>query len=292
MDNASSCLNEKGKSSFKYILFFVIFFALGTLLGVVVTKKFLADKKTDEPEVVNEDIIDITSNVDYKNTIEKLMLTIGDNVEFYDTRGITVSSMPNDFKLRLLYKYILKNNQLGTETMNSTGWGAKNCDYDFMVEVLSRDDGTTYFGGYCNVNKIPISKFNDTYKNLFNDATLDVSQEILMDGRKCVPIEGSYVCGNVAGSGITGELTSKFNVVKATIDKDKVIRIYEKGYLVDTRSNIVNPDDGYDNYYLHSYDNNLYYYELKSSENLTFIHTFNLDNNNNYYYVSTELEKK
>lgn len=292
MNSTSSCLNEKGKSSFKYILFFIIFFALGTTLGIFVTKKFLTDKKTDVPQVETQDIVDITGNVDYKNTIEKLMQTIGNNVEFYDTKGVSVSNMSNDFKLKLLYKYILKNNQLTTETMNTTGWGAKNCEYDFLVEVLSRDDGTTYFGGYCNVNKIPLTKFTDSYKSLFNDTTIDLSQEILMDGRKCVPIDGSYVCGNVQGSGVTGELTSKFNVVKVTIDKDKIIRIFEKGYLVDTRSNIVNPDDGYDNYYLHSYDNNLYYYELKSSENLTFIHTFKLDDNNNYYYVSTELEKK
>ena len=292
MENTSSYLNDKGKSSFKYIIFFVIFFAIGTALGVFVTKRFFADKKTDEPDAIVEDVIDITSSLDYKNTIDKLMQTIDGNVEFYDTKGVNVSTMTNDFKLRLLYKYILKNNQFATETINASGWGANSCEYGFLVEVLSRDDGTTYFGGYCNVNKISFNYFNDSYKKLFNDTSIDLSQEIVMEGRKCIPIDGSYVCGNVTGSGITGELTSKFNVVKATIDKDKVIRIYEKGYLVDTRSSIVNPDDGYDNYYLHSYDNNLYYYELKSSENLTFIHTFKLDDNNNYYYVSTELEKK
>jgi len=300
--NESSYLDEdKGKGSFKYILFFVIFFALGVGLGVFVTKKVLSNNKSDDTQPVvttNSDVVDITTNVDYKNTIDKLMQTIGSNVEFYDTRGITVDAnnkalqaMPNDFKLRLLYKNITKNKQFPTDNINSNRWGAETCSQGFLVAKLTNDDGSEYLSGYCTVNKIPFEEFTTTYKSLFNDTVLDFSQEIIVGNRKCVPSEGEFLCGDINNE-ISGELTSKFNVIKATINKDKVIQIYERGYLVDTRSNIVNPDDGFDNYYLHSYDSNLYYYELKSSENLTFIHTFKLDDQNNYYYVSTELEKK
>ena len=52
---------------------------------------------------------------------------------------------------------------------------------------------------------------------------------------------------------------------------DEDIVITEKGYLYDNRSNLTTPDK---NYYLHSSDSTEYYFELKSSENLYFIHTF------------------
>ena len=294
MDESSYLNDNKGKSSFKYILFFAIFFAIGVGLGVVVTKHFLKDKdNNDESSAeVASDVTDITNSLDYKNTIDKLMQTINGNVEFYDTNGVSVSTMANDFKLRLLYKYISKNNnQYETENINSSSWGSSTCDGGFLVYVLSNDDGSEYFSGYCTLNKVPYSMFNDAYHTLFNSSNLDLSQEIVIGNRKCIPAENNYLCGEIA-TDITGELTSKFNIIKVTINKDKDIQIYEKGYLVDTRSNIVNPDDGYDNYYLHSYDSNLYYYELKSAENLTFIHTFKLDDNNNYYYQQTELEQK
>ena len=70
------------------------------------------------------------------------------------------------------------------------------------------------------------------------------------------------------------------------------MRIYEKGYLIDNRSNVDNPTDQYDNYYLHSFDSTNYYYELKSADNLTFKHTFKTEDRQNYYYVSTELIKE
>lgn len=296
--NENSCLvDNKGKSSFKYIIFFVIFFTIGVGLGVVTTRHFLKDKNNDSSSNDNvsetsDGFTDITNSLDYKNTLEKLVKVINGNVEFYDTKGINISTMPNELKLKLVYSNILKNNnQFETQNVNSTQWGSTTCDGGFIVASLSNDDGSEYLGGYCTLNKVPYSMFKEVYSSLFNVGDIDVTQEVVIGNKKCVPSDDTYLCGEIY-TDVTGELSSKFNVIKATIDEDKNIRIYEKGYLVDTRSNIVNPDDGFDNYYLHSYDSNLYYYELKSSENLTFIHKFKLDSNNNYFYESTELEKK
>jgi len=296
--NENSCLvDNKGKSSFKYIIFFVIFFTIGVSLGVITTRHFLKDKNNDSSNndntsEINDGYTDITNSLDYKNTIEKLMKTIGGNVEFYDTRGMYISTMPNDLKLKLVYKNILKTNtQFETETLNSSQWGSTTCDDGFTVYSLQNDDGSEYLSGMCTVNKVPFTLFRETYSSMFNVGELDLTQEVVVGDKKCVPREDTYLCGDII-TDVKGELSSKFNVIKVTLDDEKNIRIYEKGYLVDTRSNIVNPDDGFDNYYLHSYDSNLYYYELKSSENLTFIHKFKLDGNNNYYYESTELEKK
>ena len=92
--------------------------------------------------------------------------------------------------------------------------------------------------------------------------------------------------------GYSGELESKFDVIKVTKDSSGTIIVYEKGYLVDNRSNVNDPFDQYDNYYLHSSDSNEYYYELKSADNLIFKHTFKTDDKENYYYIGTELVKE
>ena len=57
--------------------------------------------------------------------------------------------------------------------------------------------------------------------------------------------------------------------------------------MVDTRSNIIDPNDGHDNYYLHSSDSNIYYYELKSADNLVFAHTYIMGEDGNYKYNGT-----
>ena len=86
-----------------------------------------------------------------------------------------------------------------------------------------------------------------------------------------------------------GEVVSKFEIVKVTIDDNNTITIYDKGYLLDNRSDVEIVGD-YKNAYLHSYDASEHYYELKSSDNLTFKHVFN-NIDNKYYYVSSELYK-
>jgi hypothetical protein len=144
------------------------------------------------------------------------------------------------------------------------------------------------------VTRISIAKLKELNEKLFNDEILDTSVPFNVDlDKKCVIDLNDYVCGNVTNVyGYTGELESKFDILKVTKDSAGTVIIYEKGYLVDNRSNVDNPTDQYDNYYLHSSDSKDYYYELKSADNLTFIHTFKTDDGENYYYVSTELVKE
>ena len=108
----------------------------------------------------------------------------------------------------------------------------------------------------------------------------------------CVSDGDFIICGNVVdNSGITGALESKFSVIKVTKDEDGSINIYEKGYLVDNRSNVI-ASGQYENYYLHSSDSDAYYSELRNADNLTFVHKFKTDDKKNYYYVSTVLYKE
>ena len=100
-----------------------------------------------------------------------------------------------------------------------------------------------------------------------------------------------YICGNIANNNVTGDLESKFTILKVTKDLDGTIKIYEKGYLLDNRSNVKAQHPGYDNIYLHSTDSTEYYYELRNADNLTFVHTFKENDNQEYYYVGTMLEK-
>ena len=146
----------------------------------------------------------------------------------------------------------------------------------------------------CTVNRISKALFLDINQKLFNDELIDTSVNFDIDiTKKCVLDGESYLCGAVQNiSGYSGALESNFEVVKATKDVDGTIIIYEKGYLHDKRSNVDNLTDQYDNYYLHSSDSKEYYYELKSSDNLTFKHIFKTDDSEEYYYVSTELVKE
>lgn len=292
--NIETVDSKKGNNTIKYIIFSLVFFVLGLLLGVVCTNKVLQSKDKEKTDVVEEkDVVDITDSDDYKNTITKLLNILNKNTIFYNSNGVSLLTMANDTKLNIVYDYIINNKTISTEEIDAVSWTATVCNHDFLVKYAQNADGTNYNTGKCDVQRISFDLMNDTYQELFNDINIDLTQPFLVsNSKKCEVEETGYVCGTILdNSGITGTLESKFNVEKVTKEKDGTIKIYEKGYLVDTRSNIVNPDDGYDNYYLHSSDSTAYYYELRSADNYTFIHTFKLNEKNNYYYVDTILQK-
>ena len=285
---------KKSNNKFKYIIFSIIFFLVGLSIGVVGASRYLSSKDKEAEKTVTESgPLDITEDKDYQATIEKLLKIMNKNVAFYKSTGLSMGTMSNDTKVKLVYDYLLSNNKVFDEKLDAVSWTATVCNYDFLTEYASNADGTTYNTGYCNIQRINLSDINTTYQELFNDNTINLYEPVFIaSGKKCVTEGESFLCGKVQDfTGVTGSLDSKFEVIKVTKDDEGTIKIYEKGYLVDTRSNIVNPNDGYDNYYLHSSDSNAYYYELRSADNLTFIHTFKLNEKNNYYYLYTVLEK-
>ena len=123
-----------------------------------------------------------------------------------------------------------------------------------------------------------------------SDFNLDV-EYYPVDNKKCTPI-GEYIyCGNVDSlTGVIGELKPRFTVNKVMMD-DEHIYIYDKGYLIDSRSTVPYVE-GESNYYLHAADSSEHYHELKSADNLTFKHTYRLQNDGKYYYLKTELVTK
>lgn len=273
------------------ILVFILFFAIGLGLGYIGASKYLKTTDEDLPVEETNNLLDITEKEDYQNLITSLLGILDNDAMFYTTKGISISTLDNTSKLRFLYEYIVKNNQYTTETLTSEYYGSTTCLNGFITDE-SQDIYT--YSTTCTVKRINKSAFVDADKKLFNDDILDTSVNFSpADGTSCVVDNDSYICGNVTKvTNITGELISVFDVTKATKDVDGTIVIYVKGYLNDKRSNVNNPNDQYDNYYLHSSDSTDYYYELKSADNLTFKHTFRTTDGENYYYESTELVKE
>lgn len=286
--------SKKKGSKFKYFLIFLFFIAAGVCLGIFGTTKYLEYKdQEDKTPVVDEGPLDITDNEKYTEQLEDLLSYLNADPLFYDTKGVLASKLNNTSRLILIYEYIVKNELNSTEVLQPYYFGATSCHNGvFATDSLVNTPAESTTG--CTINKIPTTLFEDINGNLFNDELIDTSVYFDIDiTRKCVLDGENYICGNVKNiSGYSGALESNFEIVKATKDEDGTIEIYEKGYLHDKRSNIDNLTDQYNNYYLHSYDSKEYYYELKSSENLTFKHTFKTDDNENYYYLSTELVKE
>ena len=285
---------KKKNNTFKYIIIFVIFFAIGVsggIFGAIKYKEYKEEKDYVPEEIIDQGPKDITEEKESQELINSLYSVINGNVMFYTTKGVSVSTMDNTSKLTLVYNY-LNANKIGTsETLQSAWIGSFTCFNESFITDSS--DNPLVSTNKCTVTRINKNEFINANKKLFNDEILDTSVSFSpIKGKNCVVDGESYLCGNIAdNSGITGELESKFTIEKVTKSDDGTVEIYEKGYLVDKRSNINNPNDQYDNYYLHSSDSTEYYYELKSADNLTFKHTFK-SINNNYYYVSTELVKE
>ena len=288
-------VKKKNKKS-KYIISFILFFFIGGVLGGFGTYKTLGMKE-DKKETKNvekkkekePEVLDITKDPDYVEIINNLHDYLGKDSIFYSSLGVDLEKMSNDNKLRVTYEYIESNNLFATETLQPAYYGSLTCNNNFNLDVIVAADGSLSNGTICTVNTITLENFINNYKKIFNNENIDVSQPFNPKSTKsCVIVDNSYQCGNVNNSNISGSLDSKFEVVKAIKEKDK-ITIYDKGYLVDTRSSVVNPDDGHDNYYLHSSDSTTYYYELKSADNLTFAHTFVKGKDNNYRYNGTSV---
>lgn len=285
--------NKKRSHLFRNILIFIIFFGLGLGIGYFVTSRYLETKDIDnEPEeIVEVGPEDITKNEESQELIQNMLSIVGNNTMFYSSEGLSVDTMDNTSKLLLIYNYIISNNLGKSEELASSFVGGITCFNDnFITDIDSTSSVST---NKCTIIRINKNAFKEVSKKLFNDDILDISVTFSpVRSKKCVVDGDTYVCGNINDvSGITGELESKFEIEKVTKDSDGTIVIYEKGYLVDKRSNVNNPNDEYDNYYLHSSDSKEYYYELKSADNLTFKHTFKTNDRQNYYYVSSELEK-
>ena len=286
--------NKKNNKKFKYIISFLLFFFIGGILGGFGTYKTLGlkEEKKEEKKVekkVEEPVsLDITKDPDYTDLINKLYSYLSKDNYFYTSLGVDLTKMSNDDKLRITYEYMMNLNLYATETLQPVYYGSLTCTNNFNLDVIVGADGSLSNGSVCTINSISLESFVNTYKKIFNDENIDVSQSFNpKNTRTCVIIDNSYKCGNINNnSGITGSLDSKFEIVKVIKEKDKII-IYDKGYLVDTRSSIVNPQDGHDNYYLHSTDSTTYYYELKSADNITFAHTYLLGSDKNYRYSGT-----
>jgi len=283
-------VEQKGNNVFKYIVLFIVFLGIGAVAGFFGTKKYLASKQNDEDTpVIDSGPEDITNLEEYSELINKLHAVVDGYSIFYSTSGISVAKMSNDTRLAYIYDYLDKNGKIVDDSLIAN-YGADNCINQFAL-----DDSSNLYrnSNSCSIRKVERNLFNEANSSFFNDELIDTSVNFTnSNGKLCFVSEGNYLCGNAIGNdNISGKLESKFSIVKVT-KEDGTIVIYDKGYLVDTRSNVVNPDDGYDNYYLHSADSTSYYYELKNADNLTFKHTFETKDRINYYYVSSELVKE
>lgn len=273
-------------NSIKYILCIIFFFFLGCAIGIIGTKKFLNTKTNEKQSNPTTGVVDITESSEYQATIEKLHAIVNKDSIYYSSLGFDPISADNDFKLKFAFSSVFSNQNYTTESWYAIDWFSGVCANDFLVDLLETGQST----GGCTLYRMAPDVIRNAYMTTFPQATLETVEFLTNDGKRCFLDEYGYLCGTVTRDVVTGELTPKFSIVKVLRDEDGTIRIYDKGYLEDNRSNVVNPDDGIDHYYLHSSDSIDYYYELKSADNLTFVHEFQLDENRNYYYVKSYLE--
>lgn len=293
-DSINNVKNNKKGSFLKIFLIVIVFLSLGIFAGIYGTTKYLESKEKENDDVVvtDEDMpIDITEDEEYKDLITELYKVINGNTLFYSTKGIDIDLIDNNTKLILIYNYLVSTQQGSSETLNQTYWGSSVCQNNFLVDPTGSDGITK---NICTITKFSRDLFLQTSQKLFNNNVLDTSVNFNpSSGKSCVMdmTTNTYSCGNVSDtSGITGELESRFTIEKVT-KEEGIIKIYEKGYLLDNRSNVKAQYPNYDNIYLHSTDSTEYYFELRNADNLTFVHTFKLNDNNEYYYSGTSLEE-
>lgn len=285
--------SKKKKNTLKYILLFVLFLLIGFALGFYGTTLYLQFKEAEKEKNVDktEWPIDITDDEQSKKVTEKLVGILNKDPIFYTTKGVNISTLDKNVKLRFLFDYINKLNQGTSTTLEVVDYENMTCSNGFMADASTEEQENRT----CTAKVYDYKLFIDASKTLFNETDLDTTISFSPeDGRNCVADRENkrYICGNVPKqTNITGKLESKFDVIKVTKDEDNTIQIYEKGYLNDKRSNVIN-SGAYDNYYLHSSDSTNYYYELRSADNLTFRHTFKTNNGSDYYYAGTELFKE
>lgn len=293
--NDDGIIIKKKGHALRNIIIFLLFMGIGVAIGIYGTTKYLESREVDEPDdtEIQNGPDDITKDEQTKELVDSLYAMLNKDPMFYSAKGVSTRTMDNTTKLTYIYKYLLANNNGTTESIDVPWMGSSTCENDFLLDASTEANP---YPTQCTVTKISRSLFSETNKKLFNDTLLDTSVEFRpTNAIKCVVDtvdNNNYICGNVANeSGITGELESRFTIQKVTRDDDGTIAIYEKGYLIDKRSTVLNENSQYDNYYLHSSDSNQYYFELKNADNLTFKHTFKSEDRLNYYYVGTELVK-
>ena len=285
--------NAKKGNALKIILIIIVFLALGIFIGIYGTTKYMQNKEqeVEKPQTVDEnEPLDITEDENYSTLIDTLYETVNGNVMFYSTKGIDMSTIDNSTKLIMIYNYLNSAKQGTEEVIAQTYWGSGVCQNNFVVDPTT--DNTISSG--CTITKFSRDLFIQTSKKLFNDEVLDTSVNFNpSDTKSCIVdlTNNLYICGNIASNNVIGDLESKFTILKVTKDEDGTIKIYEKGYLLDNRSNVKAQYPNYDNIYLHSTDSTEYYFELRNADNLTFIHTFKVNDNNEYYYTGTALEE-
>lgn len=282
-------MNEKKNNTFIYIFIIILFLAVGVTAGVYGTKKFLNTKNEENtPGEVIDGPLDITENKEYTAIINKLHASLGENPIYYSSKGLTLETMDNSTKLGLMYTFITTNSMGTSEELEWLSWGATTCENGFIVDPLENGASSQK----CSVYRIPSKNFVESFKTLFNSTAIDTSVNFNPSVNTTCFIKGTdYLCGKVNNNVVTGSLAAKFTIQKVTLEDD-IISIYDKGYLLDTRSNKINPNDGYQNHYLHTADSNSYYYELKNADNVMFKHDFKKAEDNNYYYVSSTVVPK
>lgn len=284
---------KKTKNLVKYILLFVLFLLIGFALGFYGTTLYLQFKEAEKEKNVDatEWPIDITDDEKSKKIVETLTEFLNKDPIFYTTQGVNLNTLDKKVKINFLFEYINRMNHGTNATLEIVDNENMTCANGFIADAGTEEQENRV----CTVEVYDYSLFTDASKKLFNEAELDTTINFSPeDGRNCITDRENnrYICGNVPKQTyITGKLESKFEVIKVTKDEDNTIQVYEKGYLNDKRSNVIN-SGAYDNYYLHSSDSTNYYYELRSADNLTFRHTFKTNNGLDYYYVGTELIKE
>ena len=282
---------KKKSSAFSKFLLFLVFLAIGVGGGYYIAKTYLLNKDDDTPIATEIGDKDITNNKEFSDTIDELYKFLQENVYLYNTNGMNPSSIDNNIKLNIAYKYVVDNKMYTEGTIERIS--TLNCEYNFLIDSVQNEDGTSTNQDYCKVNYISKDVLNKALDSIFKAGTVELINEYRPNNNTLCYVQdsGNYICGKVVGNeeSSDGEVVSKFEIVKVTIDDNNTITIYDKGYLLDNRSDVEKVGD-YKNAYLHSYDASEHYYELKSSDNLTFKHVFN-NIDNKYYYVSSELYK-
>ena len=229
-------------------------------------------------------ITNITDDSTYTALVNDLYASLAKNPAFYTSKGFNIEEATNEEKLALVYYYIIANKQDSVETLPSA-WEGTYCVFNDGLNSFIVDAA----GSGCTVNNIPTTLIDETYKKLFGDTGLEkVATFPANEYKTCVLVGDRYVCGRVTGTIYNGSLQPKMDILKVELYDEDIV-ITEKGYLYDNRSNLTTPDK---NYYLHSSDSTEYYFELKSSENLYFIHTFVKNQDGSYSYLKTTTETK
>lgn len=277
---------SKKKKDFRGLLVFILFFAIGAIGAYFGTKYYIEQREEENKKgdpVIEQ--IDITSKSEYQDIINELYDKIKGNPEYYSTDGITVETMSNNFKYGLLYDSIIATKKYTDEKLPASYIGSNECLTYFLVD-------TTDTTG-CSIYKIEKSEFDKVYNELFNLTGLDTTVNFNPTNTKyCVSMDSYYYCGNINTLNNTNDgLDTRFSITKVIKDNNGYMYIYDKGYLIDNRSSLIK-EPGKENYYLHASNSTNYYYELKSADNYTFKHTFKMNEDEEYYYVSSEVEEQ